>query len=270
MAHPATDHDRRARLKDGLARLGRGTPRGATLLIYHRVGGGSGEELDCPTATFTEQAHELAAHHEVVALDEALDRLARGDDRPCVVLTFDDGFADLAEVAWPVLRALDLPFTVYLATAYLGAPMRWEGATATATGNGMTWEQAAALAADPRCAIGNHTHHHVPPARLTTAELDAATATIRERLGTTPRHFAYPWGVPVTAMEPELRARFRSSATGEVGRNRPGVDWHRLRRVPVRASDPLAFFRAKVDGSLLPERAYAGIVAAAKRSGVTG
>ena len=33
-----------------------------------------------------------------------------------------------------------------------------------------------------------------------------------------------------------------------------------LRRVPVRGTDPIEFFRAKLDGSLLPERAYGAIV----------
>jgi hypothetical protein len=34
--------------------------------------------------------------------------------------------------------------------------------------------------------------------------------------------------------------------------------------VPVRASDPLPFFRAKLTGNLGPERAYARIVSTAK------
>jgi hypothetical protein len=39
----------------------------------------------------------------------------------------------------------------------------------------------------------------------------------------------------------------------------------RLRRVPVRGSDPDAFFAAKLVGNLGPERTYAQIVAMAKR-----
>jgi peptidoglycan/xylan/chitin deacetylase (PgdA/CDA1 family) len=258
----------RSRLKRALAPLGAGPARGVTVLIYHRVGGATGEELDCPAAAFAAQMRWLAARCEVVSLDAALDGLARSDDCPKVVLTFDDGFADLAETAWPVLAECDLPFTVYLATGFLGGHLEWEGSTATAPpAPALTWARAKALAADPRCTVGNHTHTHAPPEGLTAAELDAATTEIERHLGVTPRHFAYPWGVAVTAAEPELRARFRSAATAELGRNRPGVDFARLRRVPVRASDSPAFFRAKVAGGLAAERAYAGLVAGAKAIG---
>lgn len=258
-------------LKRMLAPSSVGRARGVSILIYHRVGGGSPDELDCPRTRFVDQAAFLAQECEVASLDEALDGLAHGDDRPRIVLTFDDGFADLHDVAWPILTHHGLPFTVYLATSFLGGRMHWEGSTSTGpAAPALTWAQAAALAHDERCTVGNHTHTHVPPAQLTTADLDACTVAIQRNLGLTPRHFAYPWGLPVTAMEPELRARFRSVTTGELGRNRPGVDFARLRRIPVRGSDPIEFFRAKVTGSLVPERAYALTVAAAKAAGARG
>lgn len=266
LAHPA-----RHQLKRALASLSRGRARGVTILIYHRVGGRSADELDCPVENFVSQAAMLAEECEVVSLDDALDGLARGNNDPKVVLTFDDGFADLYEIAWPILVAHSLPFTVYLATSFLGGRMRWEGSTSTSPpASALTWEQTGALAADPRCTIGNHTHTHVPPERLSPAELDDCTAEIRKRLGVVPRHFAYPWGRPVTAMEAELRARFRSVTTAELGRNGAGTDFSRLRRVPVRGSDPIEYFRAKVSGSLVPEYAYTALVTAAKAAGWRG
>ena len=66
------------------------------------------------------------------------------------------------------------------------------------------------------------------------------------------------------ALVPAVRSRFRSAATGEIGRNDIDADRHALRRVPVRRSDPMSFYRAMLSGSLLPERAYAGIVRVAK------
>jgi peptidoglycan/xylan/chitin deacetylase (PgdA/CDA1 family) len=184
------------------------------------------------------------------------------------VLTFDDGFRDVYEHAWPRLRDAGLPMTLYLATAFIGGTMHWDGSTAKAAGPALTWEQIEAMAASRLVTVGAHTHSHVPPAGLTVDELDRCDAEIDFRLGSRPRHFAYPWGVPVPAMEPELRRRYRSSCTGRLGRNLPGADFARLRRVPVRRTDPIGFFRAKLGGSLGPERAYAGLVATAKRSGL--
>ena len=120
------------------------------------------------------------------------------------------------------------------------------------------------------CTIGNHTHSHVRPERLTADELDRCTALVEEELGVVPRHFAYTWGIPVPSMDPELSERFATCATGELGRNLPGADPLRLTRVPVRRTDPLSFFRAKLRGDLLPERLYGRIVETAKGVGLRG
>lgn len=261
----------RRALKRGLAPMGRhGRPRGCTILIYHRVGGGTRDERDVAVDDFRRHLAVLA-DREVVSLDVALDRLEVGDDRPTVVLTFDDGFADVHEHAWPLLRARGLPFTLYVATAYLGGQMAWEGTTArTPDGPALTWDQLTELAGSELCTLGNHTHRHVTPAELSVAELDRCSRELERRLGVTPRHFAYPWGQRVPGMEAELRRRFRSAATGRIGRNLPDTDPLRLRRVPVRRTDPIDFFARKVDGGLAPERIYGGLTAAAKRVGLRG
>lgn len=252
-------------LKAALARLPQpGRARGATLLIYHRVGGGTTNELDLAPDAFARHL-DLLSGHAVLSLDAALDRLKRGDERPSFVLTFDDGFADVYEHAWPLLRERRLPFTIYVASAYIGSTMVWEGATATGEpGRGLTWDQLREMVDSGLCTVGNHTHTHVRPEVLTAADLDACTDAVTRALGVTPRHFTYPWGIAVPAMEDALRARFRSASTGELGRNLPGVDPMRLRRVPVRRTDPDVFFAAKLRGNLVAERVYTGLVGFAK------
>ncbi|HUG84211.1 MAG TPA: polysaccharide deacetylase family protein [Euzebya sp.] len=261
----------RGRIKSALARLGGrdATPAaGLTTLIYHRIGGDTPDERDCATADFA--AHcEVLARHRVVPLDQALAELADGDDRPKVVLTFDDGFADVESTALPLLRHHGLPFTLYVATAYVGGLMHWDGSTAKAPGPALTWAQLETLALEPLCTIGNHTHTHARPEKLTVEELEACTDALQRHLGVAPRHFAYTWGIGVPAMEGHLRVRFASAVTGRLGRDHPGADPIHLHRVPVRQTDPIDFFQAKLTGRLLPERSYAAIVAAAKRVGLT-
>ena len=245
-------------------------PDGATLLIYHRVGGGTSDELDVTASAFTHQV-QMLRDHDVVSLDTALDRLDAGDSTHSVVLTFDDGFEDVYRNAWPLLRDHGMPFTIYLATAYMSAPMRWEGSTAKGSaGEGLSWRQLAEMVESGLCTVGNHTHGHVPPEALTEQELDLCTSHVEQHLGVTPAHFTYPWGVPVADAEPALRARFRSASTGVIGRNLPGTDPMRLRRVPVRRTDPDRFFAAKLHGTLGPERAYAALVRTAKAFGLSG
>jgi peptidoglycan/xylan/chitin deacetylase (PgdA/CDA1 family) len=273
MANRLTGPGLRRTLKRGLAALtgpvrADTAPSGATLLIYHRVGGGTPDERDLPTPEFEAQVSTLA-DRDVVPLDTALDRLDAGDESPAIVLTFDDGFAEVYRTAWPLLRDAGLPFTLYVTTAYLDGTMHWPGSTSRHPGPALTWRQLEELAGHPLVTIGNHTHTHARPDRLSAEELDRCSELLEQRLGIIPRHYCFTWGVPVPEAMPLLDQRFRSAATGRVGRNGADADRLQLHRVPVRGSDPLPFFRAKLRGNLGPERAYERIVAAAKRVGVS-
>lgn len=236
------------------------------MLVYHRVGGGTGDELDLSVGAFVAQLDALAdGGHEVASLDMALDRLDSGDERPSVVLTFDDGFADLHRHAFPRLVERGLPFTLYLAAGLVGGSMAWEGSTAESQGApSLTWDDIGELHASGLCTVANHTLTHVGPAAVDVHQIDRCSDEIEARLGHRPAHFAWTWGVPVPALVPVVRERFRSAATGDLGRNLPHGDRHALARVPVRASDPLPFFRAKLTGNLGAERTYAGMVRTAK------
>lgn len=246
--------------------LDRTPARGATLLIHHRVGGGTGDELDLPVDALREQLDHLQAHHDVVSIDAALDRLEVGDPSPSVVLTFDDGFGDVHSNAWPLLQERGLPFTVYLAAGLVGGSMRWEGSTASSQGApALTWDQLGEMHGSGLCTVGNHTWDHAGPDAVDLEQIDRCSDLIERRLEERPTHFAWTWGVEVPGLRSAIAARFRSAATGRLGRNQPGADPHALRRVPVRATDPLAFYRAKLQGHLVAERAYAGLVAGAKR-----
>lgn len=271
MASEARDHPLRRAVKHGLATAtlpARLRPtRGATMLIYHRIGDGTPDELDLAASAFDRQV-ELLSHERVVSIDEALDDLDEGRAEPSVVLTFDDGFSGVYEHAWPRLRDAGLPFTLYVTTRYIDGVMTWPGSTATGEpGRGLTWEQLEEFAASPLVTIANHTHTHARPEALSAEELDSCSEVLDARLGLVPRHFAYTWGVPVPDRLPLLRERFRSAATGILGRNVPDTDRMLLHRVPVRASDPLSFFRGKLRGGLGAERTYEGIVRTGKRIG---
>ncbi|XSG82517.1 MAG: polysaccharide deacetylase family protein [Methyloligella sp. ZOD6] len=55
---------------------------------------------------------------DIVTLDEAVDRLKQGDDRRFACLTFDDGYRDNFEYAYPILKRRKLPATIYIPTDY--------------------------------------------------------------------------------------------------------------------------------------------------------
>lgn len=93
-----------------------GRGRGMRIVMYHGVG-------DDALAADVFEAHlgYLRAHHEVVSLDEILRRLAKPDRITGreVTLTFDDGLANNATVAAPLLAHCGLPATFFVCPALI-------------------------------------------------------------------------------------------------------------------------------------------------------
>ncbi len=97
------------------------------VLTYHRVLQDYDEIIDEVDAVqFTQQMETLAEYFNVFSLQEGLDLLRKGDLPPnAVCITFDDGYRDNYDVAFPILKALNLPATFFIATGYVGGGMMW-------------------------------------------------------------------------------------------------------------------------------------------------
>ena len=96
------------------------------ILIYHRVLPEPDPLLpDLPdVARFRWQMQLLADYFRPLPLAEAAQRLAGGDLPPrSVCATFDDGYRDNRDCAVPVLEALGIPATVFVAPGFLGDGM---------------------------------------------------------------------------------------------------------------------------------------------------
>ena len=77
-------------------------------------------------ALFARQMEHLARHYRVVTLHEVIDAVNGRASLPAhaTLITFDDGYRDLKDHAFPVLRRLQLPATVFVATAFPADPER--------------------------------------------------------------------------------------------------------------------------------------------------
>ncbi|HHC73067.1 MAG TPA: polysaccharide deacetylase family protein [Thiotrichales bacterium] len=106
-----------------------GGTRGALcILIYHQV-------LDAPSDVwpgdpdrdqFRRVMRLLARHCNVLPLPEAIDRLQAGTLPPrAVCITFDDGYRNNHDVAWPIMKALGLPATIFVSTGFLDGGCMW-------------------------------------------------------------------------------------------------------------------------------------------------
>ena len=128
---------KRARAGRLFARLGLATAvcavrphlwRGVTILAYHRVLDIEDadafpfdiELVSASVAAFTFQMEFLRTHYQPTTFAALLERIDAGESpRGAAVVTFDDGFSDNYEQAFPVLRRLGMPATIFLSTGYL-------------------------------------------------------------------------------------------------------------------------------------------------------
>jgi len=231
--------------------------RGIVVLIYHRVGRASTMQVDLPRAVFAEQMGWLAASGRVTTLDRALERLAEPEPptdvapgQDPVVITFDDGTRDLAQVAAPILADHGLPALLYVATDFVDT-----GRSFPDDGVPLTWDQLGELTASG-WALGSHTHTHALLDRLSSdqvdEELDRSIELLASRVGAEANHFAYPKAVAGhPAAERAVRRRFRSAALAGTRANRYGeTDPWRLARTPIQISDGRRWFDQKLRGGM--------------------
>jgi len=96
-----------------------------TLIVYgHRVAADSDGYMEGLTpAFFEQQMHYLTRHYEVLALSRLVEILACGKNPPnnSVVLTFDDGFVDNLDNAFPILERFGAPATIFLVTGSIAS-----------------------------------------------------------------------------------------------------------------------------------------------------
>lgn len=115
-----------------------GSPNPLAILCYHRV---SPDTTTCSypyrtsavtASQFYEQMNYLRRHYQVLPLEEALSCLNSVTlPKRAVSITFDDGYLELMDAAFPVLRDLHLPATVFLVVEHVGTdlPFWWEEVT---------------------------------------------------------------------------------------------------------------------------------------------
>lgn len=107
-------------------------PRRLVVLAYHRVldvpdedaHPGDPELISASTADFERQMRFVRDNFAPISLAGVLDILDRGAALPrrSLVVTFDDGHVDNYTNAFPVLKRLGMPATIFLSTAYIDAP----------------------------------------------------------------------------------------------------------------------------------------------------
>lgn len=222
-----------------LADVGFGPFPGPRVLIYHQIGTNLEREMEVSTDTFRRQLDWMQERGLIVDLDDAVRRRAEPGADKLFVLTFDDGYSDMYENAFPLLRERCLPFTLYLTTRPIetGKPLdhAYPGA------GPLKWEQVNDMLATGLATVGAHTHTHRDLRHLTETEileeLETCDTLIAKNTSVDPQHFAYPKGWWTAAADPKVRARYRTAVLGSGLPFSADRDPHLINRVPIQSTD---------------------------------
>ncbi len=219
--------DRAVRVRDTLA----GAPAyGLTILGWHRI-----DSRDGGLSTTPEELRRhlgLLESWHVLSLSEGVARLKAGTlPRRAVALTFDDGYASVADVAWPLLKARRWPATFYVCSGFLGGGrFPWDSSEVP-----LVSASAVRDLADDGMAIGSHTVTHRWLPHLTPDEVVREVrddkAALEDVLGRPVTTFSYPMGGWNKAVVGAVReAGHADAVTVDRGRNTSGRDPLLLRR----------------------------------------
>ena len=185
-----------------------------------------------------------------VSTSEGLNRLLNATARGCVVLTFDDGYADTLTAAAPLMKRYGFSATCYVVSGAVGTYNRWDAEYLQETKSLMTREQIDQwLAAGME--VGSHSCSHPRlqelPKEAAQHEIAESRATLRKMFGVPVEHFAYPFGhFAAETVELVRRAGYISAVTVSPGLARTSDDRLRLPRVLVNGERGLWRFLLQV------------------------
>lgn len=181
---------------------------------------------------------------------------------PGVLLTFDDGFANHAEVALPLLREHGAPAVFFVTTQHIENPRDWLPATRRTAAaepgteiahdlyDGMSRAQLREMAEDPLVTLGSHTLHHPFLTRLGDAELrrelTGSKTYLEEASGVAVDLLAYPTGDYDRRVAEAVRAAGYKAAFAEDPRG-AGVPGYEIPRVGLYSAEA-GYLSVKLSG----------------------
>ena len=227
---------------------------GTQILMFHALGRPheAGSRYVLPARRFGRQMRWLRlARRNVLPLAEyaACRRESRLPPARSVVLTFDDGYNDNYDLAFPILQRARYPATLFLVTGSLGGRNDWDAEGELAGRPLLSWREIDEMA-DGIVRYGAHTHRHVrlPSVDPVVAEteLERSRSLLQEHLGTSIDLFAYPHGaVDDAARQRVARVGFAAACGTRSGTNTFATPLFDLRRVEIEGTDSLLRFAMK-------------------------
>jgi len=226
------------------------------ILCYHSVNNSYNDEVDpINSEMFDKHLEFLASNYNVITLHEALKHIKVGYcdvDNP-VVLTFDDGYIDNFEIAFPMLKKYKIPATIFVVTNFLNKSIDLVDDPAFGP---LDWKQLVEMQSSGLISIGAHTVSHNILSGLTLSqaeqEIVESKAAIQNHINLSVDLFAYPNG-QLSDFQRDLgntlvQNKFICACSTMWRTTHKVSECWRLNRVMITGSDDLSVLSAKVSG----------------------
>ena len=167
-----------------------------------------------------------------------------------IFLTFDDGYTEVRDIAWPLLSERKIPFHVFLVTDYAGRENRWDLSLGRPPFRHLDWPSVREMAA-VGITFGSHTASHADLTRMSRgdarANLERSRKDIGEVIGKPVRTLSYPYGrYHAVAQEAARAAGFEAAFSLYPAHRNSVTDRFALRRDAVYIIDPVAMIETKL------------------------
>jgi glycosyltransferase involved in cell wall biosynthesis/peptidoglycan/xylan/chitin deacetylase (PgdA/CDA1 family)/SAM-dependent methyltransferase len=226
------------------------------ILMYHRIADSGPDGLGvCRThpREFEQQIRWLRRRgYYSVSIDQWIDAMRTKRPLPGrpVLLTFDDGYRDFAEKAWPILDSHGFSALVFLVADQIGGFADWDASYGEPAPL-MGWEEIRKLASEG-AEFGSHALNHRKldsiPIDQVHQECAGSRSLLEDGLGRPVSAFSYPWG----AHSPHVRrvlseAGYRAGVTTHPAASRFTDDPFALPRFDILGGYSLSDFARVVD-----------------------
>jgi glycosyltransferase involved in cell wall biosynthesis/peptidoglycan/xylan/chitin deacetylase (PgdA/CDA1 family) len=229
---------------------------GVPVLVYHRVEPAPAADAGpyvIASSTFGRQLSLIRRlGFTVRPLESVVDAWTRGVMPPAhtAAITFDDGYRDSAQHAWPVLQRHDYPATLFAVSGLLGRDSAWDEGVGGGPAPLLTAVELADLDKQG-FRVGSHSVTHadlrVVGAAVASAEAVDSRHDLERLLGRSVDLFAYPYGLDSREVQGlAAAAGYRAAFATRPGLNTPATPRHGLRRIVVLGTDDLLTFAIKV------------------------
>lgn len=226
------------------------TKGGIPVLNYHQINDTEKNALTVNTEQFEAQMKYLSENgYTAITPADMLDAWENGTQLPekPVIITFDDGYLDNYNHAFPVLEKYQLKATIFLISDYVNTYPNY-----------LTWSAVQDMQQSGLIDFESHTLSHeeltkAPDLDEAKHQLTGSKQAIEWNLGKPVNFIAYPCGEYNEEIEQATKdAGYRAAFTVNYGLAEPGEDPFILDRVPIFGSNSHTLLRFKLRLTLAP------------------